>query len=216
MAYEYGESAVHRLPIPRDETPLDQVSWEHLVERLHIGVPQVCGSQAEQEEYLRAVQEAGLGPSLQRIVRVTRTDLHGLTMRNDGTGWVREYGGLLKTAYFLETAGATGPNVSRGIAGASVTLPCKAIVVVHGHVIYEPPASGWAFLLNVRDDSGQVASPEIRYSYAIKHTPAATAQISVPLEVPAGTTKLNLWVKMESQSQGVTFRNAGIAVHYGG
>lgn len=211
--YNYGESPVHGFATPDDGTPLDAVSWAHLVDGIGVGVPFVVASQIEQDEYQAALTAAGLGPSSSRIARVVRTDLAGLVLRNDGTGWKRDLGGSLNlngyaSASVTDTAGTVATRGS-----VAVTLPAAADLFAMGTVTAIPPETGsWRFYLWLEDDTGRELSPRIDYG-GLPRVPYAASVQSV-FDMPAGSGQVRLRTRVHPDSAPVTWSHVQISGHY--
>lgn len=214
MPYAYGTSPVHGYPTPLDGTPLDAVSWAHLVDALGVGDPRVCASKAEQDAYVAAVQAAGLGPSSRQIIRVCRTDLNGLIMRNDGTGWVRETGGVLQAWGHVEASTTESAGTTSARGGVAVDLPASALVRVHADVLALPPAEpdSWAFRLWLQDQTGRRLCPDRQYSNTGRDQVNATLDVTV--QMPAGAGRIDLMTWVADSSGPIGWRNILITASY--
>lgn len=214
MPYAYGQSSVHRLPTPLDNTPLDAVSWGKLADAIALGVPEVCASQTEVTEYLAAVAAAGLGPSASSIVRVCRTDKDGIVMRNDGTGWVRETGGSLSVFGFSEASAADAPGSSRVLGAINVDLPCAATLRADADVLVVPPAGQfWGIFVWLEDQTGRVLTTKRRYRNI--NVSSFYARIGQAVTMPAGAGQIRLFGSVDSGSTGnVQWANLSVAANY--
>lgn len=216
MAYQYGQSPVHKFPTPLDGTPLDQVSWARLVDTLGVGTPVVCASQAEQDAYLAAVRAANLGPSSRQIIRVCRTDLGSLVMRNDGTGWARDWGGDKTWWVASEASAVDNGGTTRSLGAFAVNLPCAAQIAVAADVIAYPPTNGiWAFVLWLRDANGTDLSPKRRYAnITTSNTTHYNAILQAIVKMPAGSGQVQLWSTVEPASGPIRWANVAMSGHY--
>lgn len=213
MAYEYGQTPVHEYPTPLDGTPLDAVSCSKLFDTLGIGQPRVCASKSEQDTYVADVKAAGLGPSSRQIVRVCRTDLDGLIMRNDGTGWVRESSGRLSLYMASEASAIDTGGTTRSLAGLAVDLPCAAQLTVWANIIATPPPSGvWAFMVWLRDSTGRDLTPKRRYGNL--GSTAVDVIIQAPVDMPAGAGQVQLWSTVEAPSGSIRWNNPTMSAQY--
>lgn len=214
MVYAYGTTAVHGYPTPLDNTPLDATSWAKLVDTIGIGVPMVCASATEQSEYLAAVTAAGLGPSVRSIVRVCRTDLDGLIMRNKGTGWVRDSSGSF-SQYGQTTSSATDTSgSSRQIGAIPVDLPCAAHLAVSADVLVRPPAlpASWGIRVWLQDGTGRLLTEKRRYGHNVDQLFYAT--ITAPVSMPAGVGRVEMWGSVDVNSGPINWSNISLSAHY--
>lgn len=214
MAYTYGSTPVHGYPTPLDNTPLDATSWAKLVDTLGVGVPMVCASSTEQAEYLAAVTAAGMGPSVRSIVRVCRTDLDGLIMRNNGTGWVRDSAGSL-SIYGQTTSSATDTSgSSRQIGAIPVDLPCAAQLAMSADVLVRPPAlpASWGIRVWLQDGTGRQLTKKRRYGHNIDQL--FYAVMNSPVSMPAGVGRIEMWGSVDVDSGPVNWSNISVSASY--
>lgn len=214
MAYNYGTSPVTGLPIPLDDTPLDGTSWAHLAEAISLGVPHVCASQSEQDGYLADLIGAGMGPSSTNLVRVTRTDLAGLTMRHDGTGWHRDWGGDWSIFTYSDAKHTDTANTVSGRGSFAVDLPCAAMLDVDADLFAIPanPASAWGFWIWLRDQTGRDLTPKRYYNNI--DLESMTARIRRAVSMPAGPGQVQLWTHVHNNSGAIQWANVAMSGSY--
>lgn len=216
MAYTYGESPLHGYATPDDGTPLDATSWASLVDGIGIGTPVICASQTEQDDYLAAVNAAGYGPSSRSIIRVCRTDLDGLVMRNDGLGWARDWGGAWHRTGAVNATSSPetgGTRVNRG--GITTDLPARALISFEGDVTVIPTQNGnpWHCVLFIEDDTGREITGS-RRDYRSLPMASFSATTRAVVDMPAGTGRINFVTLVATGSQPITFSNVGVTAHY--
>ncbi len=214
MAYLYGESPLHKFATPLDGTPLDAVSWAHLVDGIGIGTPVICASATEQAAYLAAVTAAGYGPSSRSIIRVCRTDLAGLVMRHDGTGWVRESGGDWSVFTYSGASTTDSAGVASGRGSFAVDLPCAAMLDVDADIFAIPqaPQQAWGFWIWLRDHTGRDLSPK-RYYNNIP-LDSMTARIRRAVSMPAGAGQVQVWTEVHNNSGPIQWANVAMSGSY--
>lgn len=220
MAYTYGETPVHGLPMPLDGTPLDSTSWAHLTDALRIGYPIVCASAAEQAAYLAAATAAGLGPNSRRILRVCRTDLGRLVVSNDGTGWVRDGGGDFSVFTFTEASRTDTAGADGALGAFNIDLPAAAMIDVAADVLAVPPAApaAWAFRIYLRDQTGrQLSTLRRRYSNLTgvqDQRDTVPAMIRQSVSMPAGAGQIQVWGSVDGNSGPIRWANVALSGSY--
>ena len=215
--YAYGTSPLHKYPIPLDGTPIDGVSWTKLVDPLGLAIPTEVASQAEQDAYLQAVTGAGLAPTANRIVRVCRTDLDGLVMRHDGTGWTRDMGGSWTRTGSVNATSAVEPANTRASRGAiSFDHPFRSLIRFEGDVTAILPAAGvWAFYIWIEDSTGrEIPGTSRMYSNLPGSIRTVSAETRGVADMPAGAGQLKLMTLVSGGSQGIQFSNVGVTAAF--
>lgn len=213
MPYSYSKSPVHGYPVPDDDTPLDAVSWGKQADAIGIGSIVVCASQSEQDAYQARVAAAGEGPSVRQIIRVCRTDLDGLVMRNDGSGWRRDMGGSWRNTTNASLYTVAQPGTTLVLGEMTIDVPCAGQVVVLGDVTGIPPSSGaWRFDVWLEDGGGNAVS-KVRNQENLPVYPYFT-QVTAVMDVPKGTSKVVLKGRVNSLSGPVTWSSVGLTAYY--
>ncbi len=209
-----ANSTVHGYPLPDDGEGLDQESWERLVDRLGVGTPVVCASKAEQDAYLAAITDAGFGPSSRSIIRVCRTDLAGLVMRHQGSGWIREWCGDWSVFQWSGASTTDSAGTKSGRGAFSVDLPAASMLDVEADIFAIPqvPSQPWGFWIWLQDQSGRVLTDRRYYNNIPLDSMTARIRQAVPM--PAGAGQVQVWTEVHNNSGPIRWANVAISGSY--